>query len=236
MDEIKRTPVGQKAKLIAKTLRAEKPDYDYLRELFRHLRRELQVEVTHHSKKLPIVPTEAEIQKYYEVVWKARKMNHVVMIKTLLYTGVRVSELIKIKLSELDFDRCQIRITEGKGKKDRIVPFPNDFKEILAMYAHGVQAKGGSYLFESSWKKPYTDRGIRKILAIYTKAAGIEYSISPHTLRHFLFTWLKKQGIDDAMIQPYSGHESRQSLEIYSKLSIGDAQVEYDSVIEKFPI
>ena len=104
------------------------------------------------------------------------------------------------------------------------------------MHAHGVQAKGGSYLFESSWKKPYTDRGIRKILAIYTKAAGIEYSISPHTLRHFLFTWLKKQGIDDAMIQPYSGHESRQSLEIYSKLSIGDAQVEYDSVIEQFPI
>ena len=235
MDEIKRTPVGQKAKLIAKTLRAEKPDYDYLRELFRHLRRELQVEVTHHSKKLPIVPTEAEIQKYYEVVWKARKMNHVVMIKTLLYTGVRVSELIKIKLSELDFDRCLIRITEGKGKKDRIVPFPNDFKEILAMHAHGVQAKGGSHLFESSWKKPYTDRGIRKILAIYTKAAGMEYSISPHTLRHFLFTWLKKQGIDDAMIQPYSGHESRQSLEVYSKVSIGDAQIEYDNVIEKFP-
>ena len=235
MDEIKRTPVGQKAKLIAKTLRAEKPDYDYLRELFRHLRRELQVEVTHHSKKLPIVPTEAEIQKYYEVVWKARKMNHVVMIKTLLYTGVRVSELIKIKLSELDFDRCLIRITEGKGKKDRIVPFPNDFKEILAMHAHGVQAKGGSHLFESSWKKPYTDRGIRKILAIYTKAAGMEYSISPHTLRHFLFTWLKKQGIDDAMIQPYSGHESRQSLEVYSKVSIGEAQIEYDNVIEKFP-
>ena len=196
---------------------------------------QLQVEVTHHSKKLPIVPTEAEIQKYYEAVWKARKMNHVVMIKTLLYRGVRVSELIKIKLSELDFDRCQIRITEGKGKKDRIVPFPNDFKEILAMHAHGSQAKGGSYLFESSWKKPYTDRGIRKILAIYTKAAGMEYSISPHTLRNFMFTWLKKQGIDDAMIQPYSGHESRQSLEVYSKLSIGDAQIEYDNVIEKFP-
>jgi len=236
MDEIKRTPVGKKAKQLLKTLKAEKPDYDYLRELFRHLRRELKVEVTHHSKRLPTVPTEAEIQKYYEVVWKARKMNHVVMIKTLLYTGVRVSELIKIKVSELDFDRCQIRITEGKGKKDRIVPFPNDFKETLAMHVHGVQAKGGSHLFESSWKRPYTDRGIRKILALYTKAAGIEYSISPHTLRHFLFTWLKKQGIEDAMIQPYSGHESRQSLEIYSKLSIADAQIEYDNVIEKFPI
>lgn len=53
---------------------------------------------------------------------------------------------------------------------------------------------------------------------------------------HFLFTCLKKQGIDDALIQPYSGHESRQSLEIYSKLSITDAQSAYERVINKFPI
>ncbi len=62
------------------------------------------------------------------------------------------------------------------------------------------------------------------------------HPISPHKLRHFLFTWLKKQGIEDAMIQPYSGHESRQSLEIYSKLSIGDAQKEYENVIQRFPV
>ena len=59
----------------------------------------------------------------------------------------------------------------------------------------------------------------------------MKQSISPHKLRHFLFTWLKKQGIEDALIQPYSGHESRQSLEIYSKLSIGDAQKSYENVI-----
>ncbi len=113
---------------------------------------------------------------------------------------------------------------------------PNTFKEILAIHADSIQNKGGNYLFESSWKKPYTDRGIRKILAQYTQAAGMDHSISPHKLRHFLFTWLKKQRIEDALIQPYSGHESRQSLEIYSKLSIGDAQKEYDTVIGKFPV
>ena len=75
---------------------------------------------------------------------------------------------------------------------------------------------------------------IRKILAIYSKAAGMKHSISPHKFRHFLFTWLKKQGIEDALIQPYSGHETRQSLEIYSKLSIGDAQSSYENVIGKF--
>lgn len=106
----------------------------------------------------------------------------------------------------------------------------------MAIHAHNTRDKGGEYLFESSWKRPYTDRGIRKILEQYSLEAGMEHSISPHKLRHFLFTWLKKQGIDDALIQPYSGHESRKSLEIYSKLSISDAQTEYEDVIGKFPI
>ncbi len=56
------------------------------------------------------------------------------MIKTLLYTGVRVTELIHIKLSDIDLDRCQIRINEVNGKKDRIVPYPNGFREILAIH------------------------------------------------------------------------------------------------------
>ena len=77
-------------------------------------------------------------------------------------------------------------------------------------------------IFESTWKKNYTDRGIRKILFMYTQKAGIKQSISPHKLRHFLFTWMKKEGVDDALIQPYSGHGSRQSLEIYSKLSLSE--------------
>ena len=236
MSDTKRTPVRQKAKLLAKYLKKEHPDYDYLRQLFRHLRKELSVEVIRESKKLPYVPTEEEIRKYYEAVWRSRNMMHVILIKTLLYTGARVSELVNIKINEIDFDRCQIRITQGKGKKDRIVPFPDSFKEVLATQTSVIKRNGGKYLFESSQKKPYTDRGIRKILAQYTQASGMEHSISPHKLRHFLFTWLKKQGIDDALIQPYSGHENRQSLEIYSKLSIGEAQEEYDSAIKKFPV
>jgi integrase/recombinase XerD len=70
----------------------------------------------------------------------------------------------------------------------------------------------------------------------YTREAGIEHSISPHKLRHFLFTWMKKKGVDDALIQPYSGHDSRQSLEVYSKLSLGDCQPEYEKKIKDFPI
>ena len=196
---------------------------------------EIEVE-SGKERKLPYVPTEEEISRFYNTVWKSRNMKHVAMIKTLLYTGVRVSELVNIKISDIDLDNCQIKIVQGKGKKDRIVPFPNSFKEILAVYVENAKKNKIIYLFESSWKRQYSDRGIRKILMNYTREAGIEHSISPHKLRHFLFTWMKKKGVDDALIQPYSGHDSRQSLEVYSKLSLGDCQPEYEKKIKDFPI
>lgn len=237
MEEKKRTPVKEKAKQLSKLLKKESPDYNYLREIFRQIRKDLNVHVdTTAPKRLPYVPTEAEVAKYYNAVWRSRNMQHVVMIKTLLYTGVRVTELIHIKLSDIDFDRCQIRINQGKGGKGRIVPFPNGFRETFALHVDNSKKKKQTYLFESTWKKQYTDRGIRKILAQYTQKAGIEHSISPHKLRHFLFTWMKKQGVDDALLQPYSGHDSRQSLEIYSKLSLNDAQPTYESKIKDFPV
>jgi len=116
------------------------------------------------------------------------------------------------------------------------VPFPNGFKETVALQMERMRTQGATHLFESSWKKPYSDRGVRRMLERYAQAAGLERNISPHQLRHFLLTWLKKQGIDDALIQPYSGHASRQSLEIYSRLAIGEAQEEYDRVIGRFPV
>ncbi|MGH3793305.1 MAG: tyrosine-type recombinase/integrase [Pseudonocardiaceae bacterium] len=69
--------------------------------------------------------------------------------------------------------------------------------------------KGAAYLFESSWKKPYSTRGVRAMLARYADKAGLPHTMPPHRLRHFLFTWLKTHGIDDALIHPYSGHTTR---------------------------
>lgn len=231
-----RTALQKKANQIIKLLKNEQPDYHYLRNLFQLVRKGLSVVVLRKSQKLPYVPTEKELKSFYDVVWHSQNMQNVMIVKTLLYTGVRVSEVINIKLNDIDFTRCQIKVVQGKGKKDRIVPFPSSFKELLTMHALKMKTNGATFLFESIRKKKYTDRGIRKILATYAQEAGLSQPISPHKLRHFLFTWLKKQGIDDALIQPYSGHESRQSLEIYSKLSITDAQNEYENVIKNFPI
>lgn len=231
-----RTPARKKAQQLARHLRGEYPDYAYLKQVFRYLREELDVTIPHAPRTLPHVPTEEEMARYYRAVWQGRDYPDMVLIKTLFYTGVRVSELVNIRLDDVDLDRCQIRITRGKGAKDRVVPFPTTFKETLGQHMAHLRAKGASYLFESSWKKKYSDRGVRRMLERYAKVAGLEHNVSPHHLRHFLLTWLKKQGIDDALIQPYSGHTSRKSLEVYSLLSLSDAQEEYNKVIDHFPI
>jgi len=70
------------------------------------------------------------------------------------------------------------------------------------------------------------------MLARYAKQAGLQHNMAPRRLRHFLFTWLKTQGIDDALIQP----ASRKSLEIYSRIAITGAQATYENVIDRFPV
>jgi len=123
-------------KLRAKTLQKKGVDP---KALFKHLRDELDVKVTRAPKKLPDVPTEEEIERYYKAVWKSQNFSNMVIIKTFLYTGIRVSELVNLKLMDVDYDRYQIRINLGKGKKDRIVPFPASFREVLAMHANNMR-------------------------------------------------------------------------------------------------
>jgi integrase/recombinase XerD len=113
----KRTGARKKALQIIKYLRHEDPDYNYLRAVFVHLRQELGIEVGSKAKKLPYVPTEEEIRRYYKTVWESKNRQDMIIIKTLLYTGARVSELIRLKICDVDLDRCQIKQYLAKDKK-----------------------------------------------------------------------------------------------------------------------
>ena len=139
------------------------------------------------------------MKRYYEVVWIAKDFQGMLIIKRLLYTGVRVSELIKIKLSDINLDAFQSKIIERKGKKDRVVPFSRSFRETLAMHIHKMKNITAKYLFELNRRKKYTDRAVRQILHRYSEKAKLAQPLFPlHALRHFFFTWLKKQGINHA--------------------------------------
>lgn len=226
--------VKETAIKIAKLLKKEKPDYFYLKALFRSIREELRIKVEIEPKYPLYIPTEEEMKKYYTVVFKSNNIQNIIIIKTLLYTGVRVGEITNIKLSDINLDNCTIKI--NIKRKDRIVLFPNSFKEALAMHIQSNKAKGAIYLFESPRKKPYSTRGIRKIVVGYSKLAEMPKSISPMKLRHFLFAWMKEQNIADHSIQPYAGLERPTSLNIYSKTSVANAQKEYTNIIKDYPI
>jgi integrase/recombinase XerD len=142
----RRTSPKKKAKELAKLLRVERPDYPYFKSVFRALREELEIVIPRKEERLPEVPTEGEILRFYQAVWNCRNFADMVLIKTLFYTGVRVSELVAIRLDEVDVERCQIRITQGKGSKDRQVPFPHSFRELLALHMEQMHMKGAIYL------------------------------------------------------------------------------------------
>lgn len=203
-----RTPPKRKARQLAGLLRDERPDYHYLKAVFRALRDELGVPVDHQPKRLARVPTDDEIRRFYDTVWQANKTADAVLAKTLLYTGVRVAELVAIGVDDIDFDSCRIHINSTRGRH-RDVPFPRAFRDTLAGHADGMRARGATHLFESSWKKPYSTRGVRALLARYAQQAGLDHTMAPQQLRHYLLARL-------------SNHD--------------DTQPAYDAIITKFPI
>ena len=190
------------------------------------------------TKTLPYVPSDEDIRAAsMQTVWHGPHCGDAVLIKTLLYTGVRVSELVTSAWPTSTLRTARCASSTGKAARIAIVPFPPSFKEALAhARRRPTQRRRATYLFESSWQRKYSERGVRRMLERYATAAGLARTDRPAYAPPFLLTWLKKQGIDDALIQPYSGHASRQSLEVYSKLAIGDAQKEYSRVIPHFPV
>jgi integrase/recombinase XerD len=138
-----RTPARRKARQLARHLRDERPDYAYLKDVFRHLRDELGVEVTRTPKKLPYVPTEAEIRAFYETVWKASPRGRRRPDQDPSLHRVRVAELVRIRLADVDFHACRIPITQGKGGKDRIVPFPAARLACVPHNSADLEGSGG---------------------------------------------------------------------------------------------
>jgi integrase/recombinase XerD len=232
-----RITVPQRAKQVAQLIKIDKPDYYYLKELFRGLRKELNIQRETEPKKLPYVPTTEEIKQYYDVVWNSHNKKHMVMIRLMLYTGVKIGELVKIKISDVNIQKCIIRIdSDNKNNKERFVPFYSHFKISLSEYIKNIKRTGEEYLFESNREAAYSPQGIRRILADYSKLANMKETVTPSKLRHFLLMWMREQELDDDLIQSYSGNESKESFKIYSKLEVENSKNDYNKIMEKFPI
>jgi integrase/recombinase XerD len=233
---MERTPPKEMAKKLARQLRSQHPDYQYLKHVFHHIRAILDVTPDDKEKRLPELLTDQELTAFYDAVFQARNREHAVMIKLLIFTGIRNAELAGIRLIDVDLEGLRIRIEQGKGKKDRYVLIPASFQGELMQYIENQREKQATYLFESNRLKPYSTRRIRQIVKQYAQRAGIAKRVYPHLFRHQLITYLTKQGIVSPKLQLLSGHSEEKSLAIYRDLALSDVMDEYEEAMRSFPI
>lgn len=188
---------------LVKLLRKQHPDPNYVKKVFRYIRQDLDLTGgTVRSKRLPELMTENELNQFYKAVWQASNRAHMVMLKLILFTGIRNEELVNITIKDVDLDSMRIRINHGKGDKDRYVLFPQYFRGELAQYVSIQKEHNAVYLFESNRAYKFTTRWIREIVKNYARKAGITKRIHPHLFRHQILTYLTSKGIVDAKIQP----------------------------------
>lgn len=149
------------------------------------------------------------------------------IIELLYASGVRVSELVNIKISDIDMRNRTIRVF-GKGRKERLVPFSKSCKETIIDYLKNSRdtflEKNGAgeysdYLFVNRLGKPLTSRGAELILKNVEDKCGLPLGLHPHLLRHTFATHLLEGGADLRVIQELLGHESINTTQIYTHVS-----------------
>lgn len=148
------------------------------------------------------------------------------LILEILYaTGIRVGELVNIKLSDIDFYRKEIRVL-GKGNKERIDPFGDYCLDAINLFLEDGRKKilnkhhtTCEYLIINEQGKKITTRGVEKLIDNIVKQASLKKHVSPHMLRHTFATHLLNEGCDIRTVQELLGHESLESTQIYTHVS-----------------
>lgn len=241
LNQIKDTPLNCKSETIknylyknlsdkksrsqARSISALKSFFNYL--VFEGLIKDSpisNIEAPKLERKLPEVLTEDEINQLIKSV----NLNHVfgqrnkTIIEVLYGTGIRVSELVNLKLSNIFFRESILKVN-GKGDKERFVPLGKIASTEIKTYLNirdrmKIDSKNTDILFINRYGRKLTRSMIFKIIKDASKSIGLEKKISPHTLRHSFATHLLKNGADLRTIQLILGHESITTTEIYTHL------------------
>jgi integrase/recombinase XerD len=215
---------------LTRMARKEHLDYDEFIYVCQEARKKLGLKRPRRARKLPQLLSDADLKAFFKVIQACGNLQHEIMLKLLFYTAVRVSELVQIKVSDIDFDQCKIFIERGKGDKGRYILFPKGFRLVLR--SHLKANPKNRFLFETRQHGPFTVRRIQQIVSDYRAEAKITQRVHPHLFRHQILTYLTSQGLSDAQIQLISGHSTKQSLEIYQHLSLETTEQVYQDAVQ----
>ena len=207
---------------VARIVRKAGLDYAGWRYIAKQVRKECQLRPAKKGRKLPNVLTAEKFRAFYATVDRADDVQHSLMLRLLFYTGVRVSELCGIEIADVDLEPCKIRVSQGKGGKDRTVLFGKSF--ATALRTHIAANPKNRWLFQTRRNSRYTPRRVQQIVKAYAEQAGVV--CTPHSFRHMCLTWLTRHsGLADAEIQLISGHARRETLAVYQHIAL-DADLE----------
>lgn len=163
---------------------------------------------------LPKMLSKSEIKKIFQQV---ENPKHLLMLKLCYGMGLRVSEVVGIKISHIDSTRMQVLISGGKGKKDRYVNLPESILEDLRSYYKIYRPK--EWLFEGRYGGQYSISSVQAVFKRAMKSANINKRVGIHGLRHSYATHLLESGANLRVIQELLGHHSIKTTQIYTHVS-----------------
>ena len=185
------------------------------------------------EKKLPSFLTIEEVDRLLNInPVKIYDYRNIAMMETLYATGIRVSELCNMKISDIDFNECTIKIF-GKGSKERIVPLDDiatiALKNYINVYRNTLlKNKSSNLLFLNAHGNSLSRQGFFKILKEIALEKGINKELSPHTIRHSFATHLINHGADLRSVQTLLGHENIKTTQIYTHISNNYVKEKYN--------
>lgn len=166
------------------------------------------------SRTLPIVLSKEEIR---QILVCTTNLKHKALLSTIYGAGLRIGEVLKLRINDIDPDRLQIHVRAGKGKKDRYVKMSKANMLVLRRYLTAYAPY--RFLFEGPGRKQYSNSSVRQLLKAACKRAGISKRVTPHTLRHSYATHLLELGVDLRYVQAFLGHRKPETTMIYTHIS-----------------
>ncbi len=169
---------------------------------------------TRKSHRLPDYLTTAEIRRLFDSV---ENKKHRCILKLLYGSGLRLGELIHLKIKDIDSTNMLLLIKNAKGNKDRVVMLSQILLDDLRVYFKEFKPK--EYLFEGQGGGMYAEKSVQMVVKNAAAKAGIKKRVTPHVLRHCFATHLLESGTDIRYIQKLLGHQSIKTTEIYTRIT-----------------
>ena len=177
-----------------------------------HKKLTFKVRFSKTPKRLPEFLTKEEIQL---LIIAIKNPKHRLMVELMYGTGVRVSELVNLRIKDFDFEHNFGWVRQGKGGKDRPFILPLCLKEKIISLIKEENLASESWLFSSNRNKPYSVSSLREIIKRVKKECQLNKNIHPHTLRHSFATHIIENGYTAIELQPLLGHSQVQTTMMY---------------------